>query len=108
MNATRLIRTMISVTALLSALSCQRPDVARIELDSRVFVPCRPQPITLPRRVIGHGGGVSLKREIAAPRQVNYSTERPHDNLGRVPPLDLLSRPTATSVDVTFPPTPGL
>ncbi len=52
------------VGALLSTLSCQRPDAARIELASRAFVLYGPQPFVLPVRVIDRDGSMRPKREL--------------------------------------------
>lgn len=34
-------------------------------------------------------------RELTAAWLASYNTQRPHDSLGRVPPLSVLPRPTA-------------
>lgn len=64
MIAIQLAQRLIAATALLGVLSCQRPDVARIELASRDFVLYGHEPFELPVRVIDRDGSVRPKREL--------------------------------------------
>ena len=64
MNQSQRGRTLLAVSALLGALSCQRPDVARIELASRDFVLYGHEPFELPVRVFERDGRIRPKREL--------------------------------------------
>ncbi|MHB1096233.1 MAG: hypothetical protein ACYC3F_08660 [Gemmatimonadaceae bacterium] len=64
MNEPELARRLIAASALLGALSCQRPDVARIELTARDFELYGREPFELPVRVIDRDGSIRPKREL--------------------------------------------
>jgi hypothetical protein len=63
-HARQLVRGLIAASTLLGALSCQRPDAARIELARRDFELYGREPFELPVRVIDRDGSVRPKREL--------------------------------------------
>lgn len=60
----RYLTQALVAAALVSALSCQRPDAARIELERRDFVLYGHEPFELPVRVIARDGSVRSRREL--------------------------------------------
>lgn len=63
MNRPYSTQTLLAA-ALLGALACQRPDIARIELERRDFVLYGNEPFELPVRVIDRDGSSRPKREL--------------------------------------------
>lgn len=64
MQATRRAQSLIAAIALLGVLSCQRPDVARIELASHDFVLYGDEPFVLPVRMLDRDGKVRPRRDL--------------------------------------------